>query len=118
MEGSHQITMLYPVRTGGECNQMEIGYLDDHGRIQFRIEAGNACGHYDGIAAVIRNGKIEIPHNDGKRPYRIKADYARGPMFGHFIGAVESADEGEGSGVASLHFTSHHALHSTQLKTT
>jgi WG containing repeat len=87
--------MLYPVRTGGEYNQMEIGYLDDHGRIQFRIEAGNACGHYDGIAAVIRNGKVEILHEGGESANRTKADYADGPMFGHFIGAVESADEGE-----------------------
>jgi hypothetical protein len=85
--------MLYPVRTNGEYNHMEIGYLDDHGRIQFRIEAGNACGHYDGMAVVTRNGKVEILHEEGKTAHRTKADYAEGPLFGHFIGAVEGVDD-------------------------
>jgi hypothetical protein len=90
---NHKIAMLYPVRTDGEYNHMEIGYLDVLGRIQFRIEAGNACGHYDGIAAVTRNGKVEILHEEGKKAYRTTADYAKGPMFGHFIGDVECLDE-------------------------
>lgn len=90
---NQKIAMLYPVRTSGEYNDMEIGYLDAHGRIQFRVKAGDACGHYDGIAAVTRNGKVEIIHEEGKKAYRTTAVYAEGPMFGHFIGDVECLDE-------------------------
>jgi len=85
--------MLYPVRTKGEYNDMEIGYLDANGRIQFRIEAGNACGHYDGIAAVRRNHKVEIIHEEGRKVYRTTADFATGPLFSHFIGQVKCSDE-------------------------
>ncbi len=68
---------------------MEIGYLDAQGRVQFRIKAERAHGHYDEVAAVTRNGKVEIIHTEGETSFRTPADCADGPFFGHFIGGVE-----------------------------
>lgn len=85
--------MLYPVRTAGEFGNMEIGYLDSQGRIQFRIKAGAACGHYDEFGAVRRNDKVEIVHEAGETSFRSSADFATGPFFGCFIGYVSLSDE-------------------------
>lgn len=84
--------MLYPVRTAGKFGDMEIGYLDSKGQIQFRIKAENAQGHYDEMAAVTRNGKVEIFHGEGETTFQTTADYAKGPFWGHFIGSVERAE--------------------------
>ncbi len=72
---------------------MEIGYLDSQGRIQFRIKAGAACGHYGEFGAVRRNGKVEVVHEAGETAFRSSADYATGPFFGCFVGHLSLSDE-------------------------
>jgi WG containing repeat len=85
--------MYFPVRVSGKYGDMEVGYLDEAGKVRFSVHADEACGHYDGLAAIRRSGKVEIISENGKRASRSSADYASGPQHGKFIGSVASGDD-------------------------
>jgi len=90
LESKH---MYFPVRVSGRYGDMEVGYLDETGKVRFKVSAEAACGHYDGFAAIKRSGKVEILSENARRVSQSSAVHAVGPQFGCFIGSVSFGED-------------------------
>jgi len=85
--------MLFPIRLEGNYGEMQIGYLDSRGNVQFNVRAESAFGPYDLTAAIKHCGRVAIMSKEGNRVLDTHGQIADGPHFGRFIAGIKSADD-------------------------